>query len=489
MHPLDRLRETRLLPVIIGLAMVAITLFVMRIASILPPFIWAAITAYILFPLVARLERLLRLPRVLVIALVYIALIGMLVVIGIQVAPTAVDQIRSLASSLPQLVTNAREALVREPKIRFGGFVLDTRQIDSRIDVLAQQVAERFGREAVPLVLQTFELLIKILVYLLATFYFLLQGDTLVQRLHGLAPPHQRKTVDRVVAQVNETFGAYIRAQVILFAIMTVSTLTVLSILQVQYALVVAIATGILELVPIIGPWAAGGIAVLVAVSQSSGPFGWSPTQLAIVVGICYLVLRMIEDQVIIPQLVGRIVRVHPLMVIFGVLTGATLGGALGLVIAVPVIAAIKIITIAIFEELRHPPERFVLALREPGSLAAFETVIDEREHQRVILLITPGAVRWDDLQTAQRVAARALVLDIRLQVVTPDQVASSVATAAGIEVITQDRLSEDAGLLADSAEYVAGLAPADTVAPVDDFDPPEARPRFGGTTRERPAN
>ncbi len=489
MHPLDRLRETRLLPVIVGLAIVAFTLFVMRIANILPPFIWAAITAYILFPLIARIERLTRLPRVLTIALVYIVLIGLLVVVGIQVAPTAFDQLRSLASSLPQLVTNAREALVREPQIRIGGFVLDTRQIDGRIDVLAQQVAERFGREAVPLVLQTFELIIKVLVYLLATFYFLLQGDSLVRRLHSLAPPRHRKTVDRVVAQVNQTFGAYIRAQVILFAIMTISTLTVLSVLQVQYALVVAIATGVLELVPIIGPWAAGGIAVLVAVSQNSGPFGWSPAQLAIVVGVCYLVLRLLEDQVIIPQLVGRVVRVHPLMVIFGVLAGATLGGALGLVIAVPVMAAIKIITIAIFEELRHPPERFVLALREPGSLAAFESTIGEREHQRVVLLVTPGAVDWDDLLTAQRVAARALGLDIRLQVVTPDQVASSIATAAGIEVITQDRLSEDAGLLADSAEYAAGLAPADTLSPADLIDSPETLPSFGGTTRERPAN
>ena len=288
--------------------------------------------------------------------------------------------------------------------------------------------------------------------------------------------------------QVNHTFGAYIRAQLVLFCIMTVSTLIVLSVLHVQYALVVALGTGVLELVPIIGPWAAGAIAVLVAISQNSGPFGWSPTQLAVVVGICYLVLRMLEDQVIIPQLVGRVVRVHPLMIIFGVLTGAALGGALGLVIAVPVMAAIKIISIAVVEELRNPPERFVYALRERGSLSAFEATIAEREHQRVVLLIAPGAVSWEDLQTAQRVAAQALMLDIRLQVVTPDEIASSIVTAAGIEVITQDRLSEDAGLLADTAEYAAGVAPADVVSPDDIAGPTGPRPRFGGTS-QRPAD
>jgi hypothetical protein len=257
---------------------------------------------------------------------------------------------------------------------------------------------------------------------------------------------------------------------------MTVSTLTVLSVLQVQYALVVALATGVLELVPIIGPWAAAAIAVLVAVSQGSGPFGWSPTQLAIVVAICYLILRMIEDQVVIPQLVGRIVRIHPVLVIFGVLTGAALGGALGLVIAVPILAALKIIVLAIYEELRHPPERVVVALREPGALAAFEEAIEPHALQRLVLLIVPGAVTWEDLQLAQRIAVRAIALEIRLQVVTPDAVASSIATAAGIEVIKQDRLSEDAGLLNDSAEYVATLSQPSTLDPVDPQVPSEIK-------------
>jgi hypothetical protein len=176
----------------------------------------------------------------------------------------------------------------------------------------------------------------------------------------------------------------------------------------------------------------------------------------------------MIEDQVVIPQLVGRIVRIHPVLVIFGVLTGAALGGALGLVIAVPILAATKIISLAIYDELRHPPERYVVALREPGALAAFESAIEQHAGKRLVLLIVPGALAWDDLQLAQRIAVRAISLEIRLQVVTPDQIASSIATAAGIEVITQDRISEDAGLLTDSAEYAATLSPARTLDPIE---------------------
>lgn len=444
MHPFDRLRQTRMMPFVLGFGLIAVAILLIRLSHILPPFIWAAVTAYLLFPVVARLERRLHLPRVAAIAVVYVVLIGFLVIAGFQIVPLAVNQVRSLATELPDLIANAREELVKEPEIRYAGFVVDTREVDARIDKLAQEVAERFGREAVPLVLHTVELLIKTLVYLLTVFYFLLHGDTLLRKLRELAPPRHQETVRRVTGQVNGTFGAYIRGQLILFVIMSAATFVVLTILGVEYALVLALATGALELIPIIGPWSAGTIAVLVALSQGTAPYGWSQPQLAIAVGISYFVLRMIEDHFVIPQLIGRIVRLHPILVIFGVLAGASLGGMLGLLLAVPTLAAGKIIVIAIVDELRHPPVRHVVTIRERDELAGFTGQLESYRRQHVVMLVVPGAFDWDDLEQALNLANQALLHDIRLQVVTPDQVAASIATAAGIEVVTRVRLGEE---------------------------------------------
>lgn len=466
MHPLDRLRETRLLPVIIGLALVALALFLMRVADILPPFVWAAVTAYVLYPLVIRLERRLRLPRAIAIAVVYVVLIGLIVVLAVQVAPTVFEQARALVRALPHLIDAARQSVLSQNRIGIGGFSLDTAQLTARFEAAAKDLASSWGREAPSLVLQTFGFLVNLLVYLLATYYFLLQGDGMIRRLRQLAPPRHRDTVQRITDQVNDTFGAYVRAQLLLFAIISIVIFVALSTLQLPYAGVIAVATGLLELIPVIGPWTAAGIAMTVALSQSSGPFGWSPTELALAVGLVYLTVRMIEDQIVIPQLIGRIVRLHPLLVIFGVLAGAQIAGALGLLLAVPLLAAVKIIALAVLEEVRNPPARRVVPLRLRGALQAFAAEIGAYEREQVVLLIATGAIGWDDLETAQALAAESLLRSIRLQVVTPDRVAASIATAAGIEVVTRVGLDDEAGVLADREPEVEGVTEESAAPP-----------------------
>ena len=441
MHPLDRFRETRLLPVIAGLAILAIALFILHVASILPPFIWAAVTAYLAHPLVKRIQRATRLPRGVVIGVLYVIFIGILIFVAVQVVPTLFDQTRAFVNSLPALINTAQDELLREPQIRIGGITIDTRDFSTQATLLAQQLVTRFGKEAVPLALYTVGLLVKVLVYLLTTFYLLLQGDGLINGIRKLAPPRHQGTVGRIIQRVNGTFGAYIRAQLALFAIVSMATFITLSVLQVQYALVLAIATGILELIPIIGPWVAAGSAILVGLSQGTTPFNWSPIELAAVIAFAYFALRMAQDHLIIPQLIGRVVRLHPILVIFGLLVGSQMGGILGLLLAVPTLAALKIIIVEVIEELRHPPVRRVVLLQEPGSLEELMEGFSDYDHQNVILLVAEEVMSWDDLELVQELAAAAIRDDTRIQVVTPDPVAASIATAAGIEVITRDRL------------------------------------------------
>jgi predicted PurR-regulated permease PerM len=449
MHPLDRFRETRLLPVIVGLAIITMGLFLLRVAHILPPFIWAAVTAYLFYPLVVRIERALRVPRGIIIGAIYVVFISLLIFVSVQVIPTLYEQSRSLVISLPSLVNTARQELLSEPQIGIGGFVINTQELIAETTELAQQLATRFGQEAVPLVLHTVEFLIRLLVYLLVTFYLLLQGNVLVNHLQQIAPPRHRATVARITQQVNGTFGSYIRAQLILFLIVSFATFIALRILEVQYALVLAITTGALELIPIIGPWVAAGSAILVALSQGTTPFNWSPVQLATVVGITYFVLRMIQDHLIIPQLIGRVVRLHPVVVIFGLLAGSSIAGVLGLLLAVPTLAVIKIIVLAILEELRHPPVRNVVPLRNPEAFQEFVAGFSEYHRQSVVLLVAEDVITWDHLDAIQRLAAEAVRQDTRIQVVTPDPVAASVATAAGIEVVTRGQRNDEAAALA----------------------------------------
>lgn len=447
MHPIDRLRETRLLPVLLLLGVVALVLLVSRVAGILAPFLWAMVTAYILFPVVVRLEHKLHLPRIVVVSALYLVFVGVVSVLVIYLGPVVVDQGDDLLTTLPDSVQNAREELLDDPTIHVGGIEIDTREINERIDGTVEDLVDELSGRAVPLVLHTVEIAIKTLVYFLVTFYFLLHGDQILRQARDLAPRRHRSTLDRVGRQVNATLGAYIRGQAILFLIMSTATYIALSILGVEYALALALATGALELIPIIGPWTAGAAAVTVALSQGHAPYGWSQVELAAVVALVYFVLRMLEDHFVIPQLIGRIVRVHPVLVIFAILAGAQMFGMLGLLLAVPVLATGKIIVQALYYELGNPPARRVFSIRTADDLNAVRDALAQNTREQFVLLCGPGSIGWDELPKVQELAALAVSRDVPVKVVTPDPFAASIATASGIPVATQATRSDEVGM------------------------------------------
>ncbi len=438
MHPLDRIRQSRELLILSALGLLVLGYTLLHVSHILSPFVVAAIFAYVLHPVVGWLERRSRLPRALVIAVLYIFLIGFLVIVGFLVVPALVDQVQALTKLMPAVIEAAERQLQERSQIRIGELVIDTEALLKRIDVAMQAIAERFSQEAVPLLLTTVEVLIKTFVFLIASFYFLLHGGSLATRIRSLAPRRYQRTIGRILSQVNLTFGAYVRAQFILFLIMASATFVALTVLRVKYALALAIATGLLELIPFIGPWTAGTIAVIVALAQGSAPFGWSPLELALVVALVYFTLRILEDHFVIPQLVGHFVRLHPVVVIFGVLAGASIAGILGLLLAVPILAALKIVFMAVVEELRHPLPREVVLLRERDELENLAKRVADPSRRDIVLLVEPGALTWDDLPRVQALHQAASEHDVLLQVVTPDPVAASIVTAVGLPLVTR---------------------------------------------------
>jgi len=438
MHLIDRIRQSRELLVVTALLVLVLSYALLHLAHILTPFIVAAVFAYLVHPLVDWAERRTHLPRALVIVILYVALFGLLVLAGVLIAPSLGQQVQSLVRLVPDIVETIEQRLARTREIRIGEVVIDTSAVLGRLDAAAQALAERFSREAVPLVLATVEALIKSFVFFLVSFYGLLQGRSLVARLRRLAPRRHQRTVGRILGQVDATFRAYVRAQLVLFAIMATATYVALTILEVKYRLALAIATGLLELIPFVGPWTAGAIAVSVALTQGSAPFGWSSLQLAIVVAVVYLVLRVLEDHFVIPQLVGHFVRLHPVVVLFGVLAGASLAGILGLLLAVPTLAALKIIVLSVLEELRHPPPRQIVTLDDRTRLYDLPAWLASPARRDVVLIVPPGIVEWSDLPLFQDISRNALEHDVEVAVVTPDPVATSLATAVGLPVVSR---------------------------------------------------
>jgi predicted PurR-regulated permease PerM len=334
--------------VVVALFAVAALYIVYRAGDIVRPFVWAGVLAFVLLPVVALLERRLSLPRTAAAAIVFVGLLAAIIGGGRLLVPLAIDQLRDLQRTLPTLVANAQNTLT-ETADQIGLEDLDALIVNfAGIGDLMQTVA----RGAVPFIVGIGHFLLELLVFLIATFFLLRDAPRLFQWFRRILPASQRNELIPLLAQVNTLLGRYVRGQMFLIGVMSTATFIGLSILQVPFVLLLAIMTGVLEVIPIVGPITAGAIACLVALGHPA-PWGLSQIWYVAIVAVMYTVLRHAEDYFVIPLVIGRIVKLHPAIVIFSLLTGGALYGLLGVLVAVPVAATLRLVLIYVGAKLR----------------------------------------------------------------------------------------------------------------------------------------
>jgi predicted PurR-regulated permease PerM len=334
--------------VVVALFAVAALYIVYRAGDIVRPFVWAGVLAFVLLPVVGLLERRLALPRTAAAAIVFLGLLAAIIGGGRLLVPLALDQLRDLQRTLPSLVANAQNTLT-ETADQIGLEDLDALIVNfAGIGDLTQMVA----RGAVPFIVGIGHFLLELLVFLIATFFLLRDAPRLFQWFRRILPTSQRNELIPLFAQVNALLGRYVRGQMFLIGVMSTATFIGLSVLQVPFVLLLAIMTGVLEVIPIVGPITAGAIACLVALGHPA-PWGLSQIWYVVIVAVMYTVLRHAEDYFVIPLVIGRIVRLHPAVVIFSLLTGGALYGLLGVLVAVPVAATLRLVLIYVGAKLR----------------------------------------------------------------------------------------------------------------------------------------
>jgi predicted PurR-regulated permease PerM len=415
----------------------ALVLFVLAWHA-LSPFLWAMIAAYLFHPIVALIQRKTRLPKQIVTLWFYLLLGLLITIVFINVIPHLVEQLEQVQQQLiPGVLTDIELWLQERQRVdpRFAN--VDIQFVEQRINTLGQQAAELLGTEAVPLLLSTFSFAIELFIFLFSSFYLVVYGPRFLRSLRDVLNRRYHREFDHLMTDVNRTLGAYLRGQALLVIIMSTASYIALRILDVDYALSVAIATGFLELIPLIGPWTAGAIAVTIALFQPTAPFDWSNTTLAIVVGIVYFALRQLEDAFVIPLVIGHVVQLNPFVVLFVLVIGTSIAGPIGLILSVPVAAVMKILASFFHAKLLARAERHVEEIGSVAELSRIAASFKERTNATVVLMIGPGALDWDDLPLIKQVATDAQAHFIELSAVTPDGVAGTLLTAVGIPTAT----------------------------------------------------
>ncbi len=403
------------------IAVVVIGLAIWRLNELLPIVIVSVILAYLLSP-VARFfnQRVLRFGvfagrphRSLSVLLTIILVITVFIIVILVVVPVILNQFNEFGQNLPRTLQNLGSNLERslsepvmiggEPLLIEGQPFIPLERIQQilgsqpggqplQFDFVGttQSFIGSLGGPAFSFVGGAFNAVINLIFLITLTFYLMRDGDIFVQKLVEFTPNSYRNDVRRLLYELAQVWSAYLHGQIILGLVMGVVVFTTATVLGVPNPFLLGTLSGLLEFIPNIGPALALFPAALLALSSQSNTLPFlSGVPFAIVVIVVWTALQNIEAIVLVPRIVGGRLKLHPFIVIIAIIGGASLVGALGIILAAPMVASARVIAQYIYGKLtdQNPFPAYVPAASTPPLFTPVRRTLDtvnQRIQERV---------------------------------------------------------------------------------------------------------
>jgi predicted PurR-regulated permease PerM len=333
----DRDYSRRMIQTVLTVAGVAILIAVLWAAREALMLVYvSALIAMGFSPLVKLIERprpdngRRRVPRWLAILVIYAAIVGVIVVLGVMIIPPLVAQGVSLWARMPAEFNRLQSFLIR--------YKLMTHRVT--FEEAVQHAPSGTGGNAVGTVLVAISSLIGgvfgLITILILTFYLLIEASSMFDYLVRFVPAGRRGDVAVAAREAVAKVSAWLRAQFVLAGVMGTFTAVGLGLMGVPYFYVIALIAAVGETIPIVGPVIGGISAIAVAITVS--------TKLAVMVGAYFLVLHQLEANILVPKIMERNVGVSPVAVLIALLIGGALWGLVGAILAIPTVAILSVI-------------------------------------------------------------------------------------------------------------------------------------------------
>jgi predicted PurR-regulated permease PerM len=281
-----------------------------------------------------------RLPRILTISLVYLFGLAAIIALSLVFLPIALKEGGSLIQSVPAYVTFLQEttdhlaALYLRYNLPTAWRPLVNTGLDKGVQTLLS-IFQTLVTELTTALSRAWWLLIPPLLA-----FFLLQDSGRLRSgfLAYFPRPEQRQRTAEMLDAIESVLAAFIRTQLALCVLMGVWIIGLLTLLQIPYGFLLGLLAAVLEFIPVFGPLLAGTIISLVAVVRDP--------LLAVWVLLALVCLRIVQDYIVVPRVMGQHIHLHPAVIIVAVLCGAELAGTAGVFLATPVAAIIKVLLI-----------------------------------------------------------------------------------------------------------------------------------------------
>ncbi len=301
--------------------------------AVLAPFIIAMIISYVLNPVVVLLNRR-RVPRTVAVLLIYVTFLGSLTVILMNGIPMFMNQLTELNAHMPEFTMRAQgmidqfnDSEMLPDSIRSG--------INNSLFRLEQGVSDWVANYLNGIGSKLNVLFVALIVPFVA-FYILKDFQLIEKTVLAVVPRKHRRHITRLLFEIDEALGSYIRGQFLVCIIIGVMAYIGYWLIGMEYPLLLACVVAVFNIIPYLGPYLGAAPGVLMAASIS-----WKMVLYVLLVNwIC----QLLEGNVISPQVVGRSLHMHPLLIIFALLVGGQVAGVAGLILAVPFFAVLKVV-------------------------------------------------------------------------------------------------------------------------------------------------
>jgi len=307
-----------------------------RFKGILPPFILAIVMVYILSPLVDLLERR-GFGRTGAILSIYAVIVAILALVLARLLPALLGELTGLGEAVPGLARDLSAFLERVERGYARTELPEAlrQAVDDTVSALETHV-QRLTRSAVDSLLGVFSGLLLALIAPVVAFYLLRDLEHIKDAIYRALPRESKGEWWALLDDLDTVLSGFIRGQVIIAVIVGAASAIALALLGVRFAVILGVTAGIFELVPYFGPFLGAVPAVALALLESP--------VLALKVVVAFVLIQQVESAVLAPKIMGDRVGLHPLAVIVAVLAGGQLFGFLGIILAVPGAATVKVV-------------------------------------------------------------------------------------------------------------------------------------------------
>ncbi len=372
---------------VVGLALVALTIWLLvQFQDFLGPLITAIILAYLFYPIATFLQKKVKIPWRIAVTVIYVIFI-----LGVMGAITwgglaLTDQIQNLIrfinnniDKLPDLVEDITQRTIEIGPFAFDLSRLNWEDIANEIVSTLQPLLGQIGGFASSIATGAANIVTWFIVIFLISYFLLVESEGIPGKVLNIKIPGYSQDFERIGSELNRIWNAFIRGEFLVVFISQIIYTILLGTLGLQFFLGLAVIASIGQLIPYIGAWVTWISFGLVALFQSNTPLNLPSGIYMIIVLALSMVANTIIDNIIRTKVMAEGLKVHPALVLLGALIGVQFFGVVGIIIAAPVMASIKLILTYIIKKLSDQDPWEELDTREPVEKAKWLKFIEER--------------------------------------------------------------------------------------------------------------